>query len=254
MNVSIITVVYNGADTIAEAIDSVLAQTYPTIEYIVVDGGSTDGTQAIVAGYGDRISRFVSEPDEGLYDAMNKGIRLATGDVIGILNADDLYRHPDVISRVVDTFEQSGADAVYADLVYAERTNPDRVTRYWQAGDYTPGAFLRGWMPPHPTFFVRAALYRQYGYFSTELRSAADYELMLRLIHKHQILVAYLKEVTVVMRTGGVSNSSVQNRIRANREDRLAWQLNQLKPNWFTLWLKPLRKIGQFYRSISTPS
>ncbi|CCH02847.1 glycosyl transferase family 2 [Fibrella aestuarina BUZ 2] len=254
MNVSIITVVYNGADTIAEAIDSVLAQTYPAIEYIVVDGGSTDGTQAIVAGYGDRISRFVSEPDEGLYDAMNKGVRMATGDVIGILNADDLYRHPDVISRVVETFAQSGADAVYADLVYADRTNPDRVTRYWQAGDYTPGAFLRGWMPPHPTFFVRATVYRQYGYFSTELRSAADYELMLRLIHKHQIRVAYLKEVTVVMRMGGVSNSSLQNRIRANREDRLAWQLNQLKPSWFTLWLKPLRKIGQFYRSISPTS
>lgn len=251
MNVSIITVVYNGADTIAEAIDSVLAQTYPAIEYIIVDGGSTDGTQAIVAGYGDRISRFVSEPDEGLYDAMNKGVRMATGDVIGILNADDLYRHPDVISRVVETFTQSGADAVYADLVYADRTNPDRVTRYWQAGDYTPGAFLRGWMPPHPTFFVRAAVYRQYGYFSTKLRSAADYELMLRLIHKHQIRVAYLKEVTVVMRVGGVSNSSLQNRLRANREDRLAWQLNQLKPSWFTLWLKPLRKVGQFYRSIS---
>lgn len=248
MTVSIITVVYNGADTIAEAIDSVLEQTYPDIEYIVIDGGSTDGTQAIVARYGNRISQFVSEPDHGLYDAMNKGIRRATGDIIGLLNADDLYRHPDVVRRIVGTFEQHGADAVYGDLVYAQRHAPDQVTRYWRAGTYRPGAFLRGWMPPHPTFFVRTAVYQQHGYFNTNLRSAADYELMLRFVHKHQIQVAYLNEVVVVMRLGGLSNSSLQNRLRANREDRLAWQMNEIRPNWFTLWLKPLRKIRQFWQ------
>lgn len=247
MTVSIITVVYNGADTIAEAIESVLGQTYPAIEYIIIDGASTDGTQAIVARYGNRISQFVSEPDQGLYDAMNKGIQRATGDIIGMLNADDLYRHPDVISRIVDTFRQHQADAVYGDLVYARRDAPDQITRYWQAGTYTPGLFLRGWMPPHPTFFVRAIVYQQHGYFTTSLRSAADYELMLRFVHKHQIQVAYLNEVVVVMRLGGVSNSSLLNRLKANREDRLAWQLNNLTPRWFTLWVKPLRKIGQFW-------
>ncbi|NID08784.1 glycosyltransferase family 2 protein [Fibrivirga algicola] len=246
MTVSIITVVYNGAETIAEAIESVLAQTYPSIEYIIVDGASTDGTQAIVERYGDRISQFISEPDQGLYDAMNKGIQRATGDVIGILNADDLYRHTDIINRIVALFEQHEADAVYGDLVYAQRHAPDKVTRYWQAGTYKPGAFLRGWMPPHPTFFVRASVYRQHGYFTTSLRSAADYELMLRFVHKHQIRVAYLNEVVVVMRLGGVSNSSLINRLRANREDRVAWQMNSIRPGLFTLWLKPLRKIGQF--------
>lgn len=246
MKVSIITVVYNGADTIAEAIESVLGQTYPHIEYIIVDGASTDGTPAIVAQYRNRIDRFISEPDQGLYDAMNKGVRLATGDVIGILNADDLYRHPDVVRRVVDTMKHEQADAVYGDLVYADRDNPDQVTRYWRAGAYEPGAFLRGWMPPHPTFFVRSWVYRRHGYFSTDLQSAADYELMLRFIHKHNIRVTYLSEVMVVMRTGGVSNSSLQNRLRANQEDRLAWHMNQLQPYWYTLWIKPLRKLGQF--------
>lgn len=248
MTVSIITVVYNGAETIAEAIESVLEQTYPHIEYIIIDGASTDGTQAIIARYGGQISQFVSEPDRGLYDAMNKGIQRATGDIIGILNADDLYRHTDVISRIVDTFSQHQADAVYGDLVYAQRHAPDQVTRYWQAGRYKPGAFLRGWMPPHPTFFVRSSVYRQHGYFTTSLRSAADYELMLRFVHKHNIQIAYLNEVVVVMRLGGVSNSSLLNRLRANREDRVAWKMNEMKPNWFTLWLKPLRKISQFWR------
>ena len=248
MTVSIITVVYNGADTIAEAIESVLGQTYPHIEYIIIDGASTDGTQAIVARYGGQVSQFISEPDGGLYDAMNKGIGRATGDVIGILNADDLYQNTEVISRVVALLEQQKADAVYGDLVYAQRNAPDKITRYWQAGTYKPGAFLRGWMPPHPTFFVRSSVYRQYGYFTTILRSAADYELMLRFIHKHQIRVAYLNQVLVVMRLGGVSNSSLFNRLQANREDRIAWQMNGMRPGWLTRWLNPLRKIRQFWQ------
>ncbi|MBO0938373.1 glycosyltransferase [Fibrella sp. HMF5335] len=248
MTVSIITVVYNGANTIAEAIESVLGQSYSPIEYIIIDGASTDGTADIIRSYGNSIARFISEPDGGIYDAMNKGIAAATGDIIGILNADDLYRHPDVIGRVVDVFQQQPTvDGVYGDLVYAQRNEPDRVTRYWRAGDYQHGDFLYGWMPPHPTFFVRTNVYKKYGMFTTSLRSAADYELMLRLIHKHQIRIAYLNEVLVVMRLGGVSNSSLRNRLKANREDRMAWQLNELKPNWLTLWLKPIRKLSQFW-------
>lgn len=253
MTVSIITVVYNGADTIAEAIESVLGQTYQDIEYIIVDGASTDDTAKIVRSYGDRITRFISEPDKGLYDAMNKGIAATTGHIVGILNADDLYRHPDVIRRVVGVFQQQAVEGVYGDLVYAPRNKPDQVTRYWQAGVYQPGAFLKGWMPPHPTFFVKASVYSLYGNFTTSLRSAADYELMLRFIHKHHIRVAYLPEVLVTMRLGGVSNSSLGNRLRANREDRLAWQLNKLKPNWFTLWLKPIRKLVQFWPLTARP-
>ena len=247
MTVSIITVVYNGADTIAEAIESVLGQSYSPVEYIIVDGASTDDTAAIVRSYGGRISQFISEPDNGLYDAMNKGVAAATGEIIGLLNADDLYAHADVIGRVIDVFRQQPlVDGVYGDLVYTPRTEPNQITRYWRAGAYRHGAFLTGWMPPHPTFFVKASVYRAYGTFTTSLRSAADYELMLRFIHKHQIRVAYLQEVLVVMRMGGVSNSSLWNRLRANREDRIAWKLNELEPNWFTLCLKPIRKLTQF--------
>lgn len=248
MKVSIVTVVYNGADTIRDAIESVLSQTHADLEYIIVDGASSDGTIDVINAYGDRIQQFVSEPDRGIYDAMNKGIGLAKGDIIGILNADDLYPNEHVIARVVETFTQINTDAVYGNLVYADRNNPDQITRYWRAGLYRTGAFLQGWMPPHPTFFVRADLYRQFGLYNLVMRSAADYELMLRFIHKQKISLAYLNEVLVVMRTGGISNRDVKNRLRANQEDRQAWQLNELRPHFYTLWLKPLRKITQFFR------
>ncbi len=248
MTVSIITVVYNGADTIRDCLDSVLSQTYPHLEYIVIDGGSTDGTAEIVRSYGPKIARFISEPDKGIYDAMNKGIHLATGDVIGLLNADDLYQHPHVISTVVSTLNQTGSDAVYSNMVYVDRQDTSRVLRYWSGGTYRAGSFLWGWMPAHPTLFVRRKVYEQYGVFTTALRSAADYELMLRFIHRHQIRISYLNELTVMMRAGGISNQTWRHRLRANREDAEAWRLNGIKPYFFTLWLKPLRKLGQFIR------
>ena len=248
MTVSIITVVYNAADTVRDCMNSVLGQTYPNVEYIVIDGASTDGTADIVRSYGAKVAYFVSEPDAGIYDAMNKGIRLATGEVIGLLNADDLYRHPDVISRVVATLNQTGSDAVYSDLAYVERSDTSKVLRYWAGGTYRAGHFLWGWMPAHPTLFVRRAVYEQYGLFVTTLRSAADYELMLRFIHRHGIRLSYLRELTVLMRIGGISNQTLRHRLRANREDGEAWRLNGLKPYFFTLWLKPFRKIGQFIR------
>ena len=246
MKVSIITVVFNGAEHIRDCIESVLNQTYPDIEYIVVDGNSTDDTVAIIRSYGTKIAMFISEPDKGLYDAMNKGIGLATGEIIGILNADDFYRHNQVIERMVATFERTGYDAVYGDLVYVHRTDLQRVKRYWRAGVYGKKSFLWGWMPGHPSFFAKRYLYEQYGLFRLDLRSAADYELLLRFIYKNKAKLAYMNEVTIVMRAGGISNSSLKNRLRANREDRLAWQLNGLKPYFFTLWLKPLRKLSQY--------
>ncbi|GAA4463469.1 glycosyltransferase family 2 protein [Nibrella saemangeumensis] len=246
MKVSLITVVYNGAATIRSTIESILNQSYPDIEYIVIDGQSTDGTVDIIRSYEHRLARFVSEPDKGLYDAMNKGIRMATGDIIGLLNADDFYPHNDIIAHVAERFRQTGSDAVYGDMLYVNRDNIQQVKRYWNSGPYRDGAFLWGWMPGHMAFFARKRIYDQYGLFNLQLRSAADYELMLRFIHKHRISVSYLHEVLVVMREGGMSNSSLKNRLKANREDQLAWELNGLKPYIFTLWLKPLRKIGQF--------
>lgn len=246
MKVSIITVVYNGAEHIRNCIDSVVNQTYPDIEYLIIDGKSTDGTVEIVQSYGTKVAHFVSESDKGLYDAMNKGIRLATGDVIGLLNADDFYRHNRVITNMVALFNQTGSDAVYGDMLYVDRHDTQKLKRYWRSGWYKPGAFRWGWMPGHLSFFARRSLYEQFGLFRLDMKSAADYELMLRFIHKNKAKLAYMNEVTIVMRAGGVSNSSLTNRLRANRDDRLAWDLNGVKPYFFTLWLKPLRKLSQY--------
>ena len=246
MKVSIITVVYNGAEHIRDCIDSVLSQTYPDIEYIIVDGKSTDGTVKIIQSYGTKVARFISESDKGLYDAMNKGIGLATGDVIGLLNADDFYRHTGVIASMVTLIERTGSDAVYGDILYVDRDDTRKVKRYWVSGRYKENAFMWGWMPGHPSFFARRSLYKQYGLFRLDMKSAADYELLLRFIHKNKAKLSYMAEVTLVMRIGGISNSSLKNRLRANAEDRLAWKLNGMKPYLFTLWLKPLRKIFQY--------
>lgn len=246
MKVSIITVVYNGAATLRACIESVLGQSYPDLEYILVDGASTDGTLAVAQSFGPRIATVISEPDWGIYDAMNKGIAAATGDVIGILNADDLYAHEHVVKHVVNVLEKEDAEAVYGDLLYVDRDDPRRVRRTWRAGLYQKDAFMYGWMLPHPTFFVLKRVYQRLGAFNLTLRSAADYELMLRFVHKHAIRLGYVPEVLVLMRVGGISNASLLNRLRANREDRRAWAINGLKPYFFTMWWKPFRKSLQF--------
>jgi len=248
LKVSIITVTYNSALTIEDTIQSVLEQTYPNIEYIIIDGESTDDTLQKIEPYSDKLSKFVSEKDSGMYDALNKGIKLATGDIIGILNSDDFYTDKFVIEEVVKIFLEEHSDAVYADLQYVDSNHTNKIIRNWKSGNYKPGDFLYGWMPPHPTFFVKKDIYRKFGNFSMELKSAADYELMLRFIHKHQIRLSYLKRVIVKMRAGGMSNSSLKNRMRANKEDRKAWSMNQITPRFYTLWFKPLRKILQYLK------
>ena len=248
MKVSIITITYNSESTLIDTIDSVLNQTYKDIEYIIVDGNSTDSTISIIHSYKDKISKFVSEKDNGLYDALNKGIALATGDVIGILHSDDFYTNHHIIENIVKTFNQNHADAVYADLFYVDKNNVNKIHRKWKSGHYTDGMFLNGWMPPHPTFFVKRSVYDKYGSFNLELVSAADYELMLRFIHKHKIKLTYLPEFIIKMRVGGKSNVSLKNRIRANNEDRKAWRINALNPHFYTLYLKPLRKIIQLFK------
>lgn len=245
MLVSIVTATFNSESTLRDTVGSVLSQGAVTKEHIVIDGGSTDGTLGIVRG-NPHIGKWVSEPDNGIYDAMNKGVALAEGDIIGILNSDDTYPHEGVLSKVVRTFEETGADAVYGDLVYTHPSDPTRVVRTWKSGRYSPGHFKWGWMPPHPTFFVRREIYQRFGSFHVGLGTAADYELMLRLIQCHGIRLAYIPEVLVRMRSGGASNESILARWRANRNDRKAWEVNGVRPYWFTLYLKPLRKILQF--------
>ena len=248
MKISIVTVGFNSAKTIKHTIDSVLMQTHDDVEYIIVDGGSTDGTMDIVDSYGDAISKKVSEPDKGIYDAMNKGLRMATGDVIGILNSDDFYADADVLRDVYQRFESEVSECVYADLEYVDAVHTDKVIRYWKSGKWTPSSFLNGWMPPHPTFFVKRQAYEEYGNYDTAFRSSADYELMLRFLHKNKLSVSYLPRVIVKMRTGGQSNASVSNRVSANKEDQMAWKKNGLSPRFYTIALKPIRKISQYFR------
>jgi glycosyltransferase involved in cell wall biosynthesis len=245
MKISVITATYNSAATVRDTLTSIRLQDYPDIEHIIVDGRSSDGTLEIVANF-PHIARIVSEKDKGIYDAMNKGIRLATGEVIGILNSDDIYIDRAVLSAVAQAFGDPAVMTVYADLQYVHPENLDKVKRTWITGPFRKNSFYYGWMPPHPTFFVRKEVYERIGLFNTDLRSAADYELMLRILLRYGVSTYYIPRVIVKMRAGGMSNASLRNRLLANREDRLAWKLNGLKPYFFTLYLKPLRKITQF--------
>jgi glycosyltransferase involved in cell wall biosynthesis len=245
MKISIITATYNSAATIKDTLNCIRLQDHPDIEHIVVDGGSTDSTPSIVGGF-PHVAKWISEKDNGIYDAMNKGIALSTGDVIGILNSDDIYAGRDVLSAVAQAFADPEVKTVYADLQYVRADDTDRILRTWKTGAFRKRNFYYGWMPPHPTFFVRKDVYDEAGLFNTSLRSAADYELMLRILLKHGLPAHYIPKVIVKMRAGGVSNASIWNRLRANQEDRLAWKLNGLRPYFFTLYLKPLRKISQF--------
>ncbi|MBS1946936.1 MAG: glycosyltransferase [Bacteroidetes bacterium] len=245
MKVSIITTTYNSALTVRDTLNSVQRQNYPDIEHIVIDGNSGDGTMNIVKEF-PHVSKCISEPDKGMYDAMNKGISIASGDVIGILNSDDTYTGPGIIAEIAGVFSDPLAKTCYADLQYVQANNPDKVVRTWKAGFFTKKNFYFGWMPPHPTFFVRKEVYEKVGLFNLCLKSAADYEMMLRILIKHEIPTHYIPRVIVKMRAGGLSNASFKNRINANKEDRLAWKLNGLQPHFFTLYAKPIRKISQF--------
>ena len=245
MKISIITATFNSAATVTDTLACISRQDHPDIEHIIVDGGSTDKTLEIVAAF-PHISKVVTGKDRGIYDAMNKGIGLATGDVVGILNSDDVYTCSTVLSDVAKAFGDPNVMTAYADLQYVDADDLQKVRRNWKSGPFKRENFYFGWMPPHPTFFVRREVYDKAGLFNLEMRSAADYELMLRILLKLRLPAHYIPAVIVKMRTGGISNASLFNRLRANKEDRLAWKLNGLKPYFFTLYLKPLRKIHQF--------
>ena len=243
--ISIITVTYNSALTLSDTLKSVQSQDYQNIEHIIVDGKSQDDTIKIIKSF-PHVAKWISEKDGGLYDAMNKGLQLATGDIIGILNSDDLYAHKGVLSKVAEKFMNSSIDALYGDLHYVNALDTNNVIRVWRSGKFKRSNFVFGWMPPHPTFFVKKEVYDKAGLFNVSLKRSADYELMLRILVKHKYDAEYLREVLVKMRTGGVSNGSWGGRLKANLEDRMAWKVNNLKPYFFTLYLKPARKIFQF--------
>lgn len=247
VKITIITAVLNSKDFIEDCIQSIHGQTFGNIEHIVIDGGSTDGTVDIINKYRSDIAKLISERDDGIYDAMNKGIGFATGEVIGILNADDFYPDSGVLEKVAQVFENEHIESCYGDLEYVNAVNTAKVVRHWRSGPFHINKFYWGWMPPHPTFFARRSVYQRYGLFNVTLGSAADYELMLRVLVKHRISTAYIPEVIVKMRMGGVSNAAVKNRIKANLMDREAWRVNGLRPYPWTLFFKPVRKFHQVF-------
>ncbi|MDI3318614.1 glycosyltransferase family 2 protein [Pinibacter soli] len=247
MTISIITTTFNSADTVRDTLECIKQQTHNSIEHIIVDGLSKDDTLEIVNSY-PHVSTIVSEKDKGIYDAMNKGLTLARGEVIGILNSDDIYVDKDVLMKVANVFANENVDVCYADLQYVHQQDLNKILRTWKSGKLKTRSFYRGWMPPHPTVFVRRKVYDKVGNFNLSLKSAADYELMLRIFVKNHFHVHYLPEIIVKMRAGGISNASILHRIRANKEDREAWRINGLQPRFYTLYLKPIRKITQFFK------
>lgn len=247
MKVSIIVATYNSASTLKDTLDSILNQSYKNVEILIQDGGSNDNTISLAKAYKDSRIFIKQEKDSGLYDAMNKGIARATGNIVGILNSDDFYANRHVLRTIVKSFEDEKIMAVYGDLIYVDENNTSNIVRYWNAGVYKNKKWNCGWMPPHPTFYIRREVYEKHGLFNIGLRSSGDYEFMLRVLYKYQILVKYIPEVLVHMRTGGQSNANFKNRWLANKEDKKAWELNSLKHPWYTTYLKPLRKIPQYF-------
>jgi len=243
MKISIITVVWNNKETIKDAIDSVLNQTYKNIEYIIIDGASTDGTIEIIKAYGNKITKFLTESDKGLYDAMNKGISLATGDVVGILNSDDFYIDNDVIEKVIKVFNTKDVDSMFADLVYVNPDNLKKIVRYYDSSKFNPNRFAYGWMPAHPTFFVKKEIYQKYGGFKLDYKIAADYEILVRFLKKHTISYSYLNEVIIKMRTGGVSTSGLKSTYILNKEIIKACKENGISTNWLKVLSKYPSKI-----------
>ena len=251
MKISIVTVTYNSASTLRDTIESVLAQTYKNIEYIVVDGLSKDNTMDIVREYEPRFNgrvRFVSEKDNGLYDAMNKGFKMATGDVVGLINSDDLLSEPTAIEKVMDYFDKyKNADAVYADLYYVAQYDTSKIIRYWKSGKQRP--FKYGWHPAHPTFYVKKEIYQRYDIFNLKYKLAADFELMLRLIEKYKIRIVYLPEPLVRMRLGGATSKNWENIRKQNVECMQAFKDNNLSVSILYPIFRLLPKLKQYISS-----
>ena len=251
MKVSVITACLNSEDTLEHSIKSVLSQNYPSIEHIVIDGKSSDGTLAIIETYKNMISTFVSEEDDGVYDALNKGIRMASGDIIGFVHADDRLADPNVLSDIAQVFRETNADAVYGDLAYISNDNKNKIVRYWKSGRFSRAKLRAGWMPPHPAMYMKREIYEKAKlfngeYFDTCFRIASDYDFMIRVLDKMKISVAYLPRVLVQMRTGGVSNKNLRNILLKSKEDYIAIRRNNIG-GLSTLLSKNFRKIPQFY-------
>jgi glycosyltransferase len=246
MKVTVITVCRNAAAHIDETIRSVVMQDHADIEHIVIDGASTDGTQERVQRYAECIAIFVSEKDDGVYDAMNKGLRLATGEVVAFVNAGDMIATRDTVSRMVKAFSHGGPDAVYGDVLMVDPDDIRKVKRFWKGGAYHRENFRKGWMPPHPGTYFRKSAYDRFGLFNTELEVGADYELMFRMLYRHRLPARYIPHVAVRFRLGGMSNASMAHVLKANVEVRRSWQLNGFQAPPLLVTRKLWSKVMQF--------
>lgn len=247
MKVSIITATYNSSKTIIDTIKSLEQQTYSNIEYIIIDGASQDNTLDIIKKHSKKVSLIISEPDLGIYDALNKGIQLSTGDIIGFLHSDDIFAYPNAIEDLVFTLESNDTQAVYADLEYVSKDNISNVIRKWKSGDYKQSNLKKGWMPPHPTFYMKRDLYINYGGFDLNFKISADYDSLLRYLWLNNISISYLPKVVTKMRIGGASNRSFYNILKKTQEDIMALKKNNI-PWPYPLIMKNLSKLPQFMK------
>ncbi len=250
MKVSIITATYNSSKYLEDCIKSIIIQNYPNIEYIIIDGQSTDGTLDIIKKYESGIAYWISEPDKGMYDAINKGIRQATGDVIGILNSDDMLASPEIISVIANAFVENNVDSIYGDLAYVDKESTSRIIRFWRGSIYKRARFLYGWMPAHPTFYVKKSVIVQYGGYEKHYQTAADYEFMSRLLYRYRVSSYYIPRLIVKMRVGGASNITLKARLRANRRDYLAMKKNRIPFPLIVSILKPISKLHQYFYTL----
>ncbi len=248
MKISIITVSYNSENFIESCINSIISQSYKNIEYIIIDGSSKDNTLKIIKKYSRHVSTIVSEPDEGIYDAMNKGLRIASGEIIGFLHSDDIYENEDILSKVVNVFKNNASlDACYADLIYVKKTNISRIVRYWKSNKFTRGSFSKGWSPPHPTLFVRRSVYERYGNFNLKYPVVSDIELMMRLMEVHNIQTKYFNEIWIRMRLGGLSNKNIKSILNQNQDILKALRSHNLKSNLIIFVIsKIISRLNQF--------
>jgi glycosyltransferase involved in cell wall biosynthesis len=247
MKVSIITTTYNSAATLRDTLESVKNQDHPDIEHILVDGRSTDETVEIIKSY-PHVAKYVSEDDQGLYDAINKGIRMSTGDIVGILNSDDFFPDSTIVSSIVKVFEKEKVDAVYGDIAFVHPENLKKVVRLYSSKKFHPGKFARGYMPAHPSFYAKRSCFEKLGYYQLDYKIAADFELLMRFFMNNEIKTSYLQKVIVYMRTGGVSNRNFLSRYILNKEIIKACKENGVKTNLFYVSLKYFIKIFEYIR------
>lgn len=248
LKISIVTVVLNREATIKDCMDSIYKQDYGSIEHIIIDGLSTDATLDIIKKNKTEKTKLFSEKDNGLYDAMNKGLKLATGDIVGILNSDDIYTNSQCISQIAEIFEKEDIDCLYGNIEYVDQFDTEKTVRFWKSTPFKPGSFKKGWHPPHPSFFVKKDVYEKYGYFNTDLELSADFELMLRFIERFQIKSFYFNNTIVKMRLGGATNKSIRNIVKGNINCYQSFKNNDLDIDILYYVYRLVPKLLQFFK------